>query len=141
MDLQAALAKVQELEAEKAATVALVAEKESQLKVALVTQAALSEKVSVLEAQVAENTEYKDEHKNLMSASIKSMCTAMGTEALVPDNYEGVKALHAQVSEKFSAKFPGGQVSAPSQSDNTQANEGQDTESWYANLTRKLGDK
>lgn len=137
MTLEELQAKVGELQASvdlKEAAIVEAQTKATDLEAKVVqleaSNAALAKEAVELKADREAYSAYLEGHIQQLSVALKA-------EAVVPEDLEGKKQLHAKLQEKFDAKFPGGQISANSAKDpEAQAT---DVPAWRVNLLKRKG--
>lgn len=117
MNLEQALADNAALTEQVAALKAGEAELSAQVTTLQASVAQLETEKSRLNTQISAMTDSVEAGKaaevalsTQLENSIKTMAVALNAEAIVPETLEGKQALHTQLSEKFSAKFPAGGV-------------------------------
>ena len=103
MNLEEALAKIAEKEAEAKVAADEKAELAAELRASKVAQKALATQVEALEAQVDEAATLKESHSKILAASITGMCNALNAKVILPESLEDLSAMHEKVSGEFQA--------------------------------------
>ncbi len=138
MNLEAALAKVSELQASVDSKEATIVEAQAEavtLKAEIVTLKATNDALAKTNVELKADQEA---YSAYLDGHIGQLSTALNAEAIVPDDLEGKKALHTKLQEKFDAKFPGGQTSANS-AKNPENDVNADVPAWRVNLQKRKG--
>lgn len=112
MTLEEAMARIAELEEGQGADKAALAAAQARASDAETKVAALEAANASLSTSLAAAGDVGKALGEVLEANIRSMATALNAEVIIPDDLAGKQAYHAQIKEKFQAKFPAGGVAA-----------------------------